>query len=134
MSDNKENTNGRHRATHLGYLNYHLTVLSDRLTELDRELDVIRKDTNNSDKEQYKKERDELLNFRKEVRKRLKQSTEQLDGALQHESDDVTERAQRQSDSCYTTHQANEAEELSDGEGFVAASSLTAIQEVRDNE
>lgn len=113
----------RHRATHLGYLDYHQTVLSDRLTELNKKLDDIRK--NNSGEEQHKKERDALLQFRREVSKRLKQSAEQLEGVLQHESDDVTERAYRQSESSHAVHQDDGPDELDAGDGFVTGSSLT---------
>jgi hypothetical protein len=117
-----DNISDRHRATHLGYLEYHQTVMDDKLTEVNKELDVIRK--KNSGEEQYKKERDALLEFRTEVSKRLERSIEQLEGVMQHESDETCERAKTQKESSYAVHQEDEKEELRHGEGFTTASSL----------
>jgi len=114
--------NDRHRGQRLGYLDYHTRVLSERIEELDSELDSIRKE--HSGKEMKVKERSALLDFRQDVARRTERIGNQINGVKAHDKEEVVESAERQSESAYRTHQAESKDTLDNGEGFTTATKL----------
>jgi hypothetical protein len=97
-------------------------VLSERIEELDSELDSIRKE--HSGKEMKVKERSALLDFRQDVARRTERISNQINGVKAHDKEEVVESAERQSESAYSTHQAESKDPLDNGEGFTTATEL----------
>jgi len=112
----------RNRGTHLGYLQYHLKVLSDTLQELDADLEEIRDEYTGD--ERKIKEQQRFLNFREDVNHRCKKSNKQVDGVKEHETEDTIERSNSICESAYNTHQEEDPDELPQDIGFKKASEL----------
>ncbi|AFH21463.1 hypothetical protein OSG_eHP1_00165 [environmental Halophage eHP-1] len=115
-------SNKRHRGQRLGYLDYHVATLSDRLEELDTALSDIRQE--HSGKERKVKEQSELLDFRQDVKQRLEKIENQVEGVKKHEEDKTLDMAERQKESAYTVHQEEPDKIDMEENGFSTASEL----------
>jgi len=90
-------SNERYRGQRLGYLEYHIDVLQERMEQLDAELHTIQ--TEHSGKQKKLKERSALINFQQDVRQSIDKIQYQINGVKQHESDNALATATRQRDS-----------------------------------
>ena len=115
-------SNTRHRGQRLGYLEYHAQVLSERVGELDAELQGIRE--KHSGKEKKLKERSALLDFREDVKNRSERIDYQIEGVKKHEVDDALDVANKQSESSYAVHQGENQIPNEAGRAFTTASEL----------
>lgn len=109
------------RGTHIGYLEYHVDVLSDEYAELVTDLDSIRSSYDGRPKEQLEAEQKRLLKFRGVVKDRLEKIEGQLDGVKAHETEVATERAEDIRESAYFVHQEDDLETIPHNTGFKTA-------------
>lgn len=112
-----------HRGQRLGYLDYHATVLDERIDELDAEIHGIRQRL--SGDEQKIKEREALLDFREDVKNRTDRIQYQISGVKKHEKDETQSVAATQYESAYDVHQRDDIEKIpANADGFSAASEM----------
>jgi hypothetical protein len=112
-----------HRGQRLGYLDYHATVLEERIDELDAELHGIRQRL--SGDERKVKEQQALLDFREDVKQRNERIQYQLSGVKKHEEEETQSVATTQYESAYDVHQRDDIDKIpADSDGFSAASEM----------
>jgi len=107
------------KGTHLGYAEYHTTVASDLHSDLVDDLAEIRE--KHSGEERYKNEQQRLLEFHNNISERIDKINKQIDGIMQHESENAVSRANKICESAYQTHQEDDLESIPQNTGFKTA-------------
>lgn len=96
-------SNERALGDHLGYLAYHVEALSRRDEDLVSDLETIR-DQSDSEDDRIRKERNALIEYRKDVSQRIEKLDEQASNCFEDATETTRDRATEIRDSAVAAH------------------------------